>query len=192
MYLLVGVCSSTYHFVQFLFSVGFKACAFEGDSLFGGTQVAHVMELTDDLLPGPPAVGHSLGRPARHALVHCDGPPVLASLLGTPQGRWHAEFTSTARGARAAARLLCAASGVSVLSDATVDTPVALGMAVLLSWRFVHGEPGHEQSCAMMHAAQAAHPRRKGMKMLAHSVLHATPLPLHADHLALPEQWART
>ena len=107
------------------------------------------MELTDDLLPGPHAVGHSLGRPARHALVHCDGPPVLAILLGTPQGRWHAEFTSTARGARAAARLLCAANGVSVLSDATVDTPMTLGMAVLLSWRFVHGAPGHEQSCAM-------------------------------------------
>ena len=114
------------------------------------------MELTDDLLPGLHAVGHTLGRSAQQALLHCDGPPVLAILLGTPQGRWHAEFTSTARGARAAARLLCAANGVSVLFDATVDTPVALGMAVMLSWRFVHCAPGHEQPCAMMHAAQAA------------------------------------
>ena len=42
----------------------------------------------------------------------------------------------------------------------------------------------------MMHAAQAAHPRRQGMKILEHPVLHATPLLLHADPPALPEHWA--
>ena len=96
------------------------------------------MELTGDLLLGPHAAARSrVGRSSRDELVHSDGPPVLALLIGTPHGRWHAEFTSTARSAVAAARLLCAANGVTVLSDANVDTPATLGMAVILSWRFV-------------------------------------------------------
>ena len=148
------------------------------------------METTGDLLPGPHALGKSLGRLARRAVVHCDGPLVLSVLFGTPQGRWHAEFTSTARAARDATRLLCVANGVSVLSDATVDAPVTLGMAVTLSWRFVYGAPRHEQTCAMMHAAQAAHPRRQGMIILEHPVLHSMPWLMHADPPALPEHWA--
>ena len=62
-------------------------------------------------------------------------------------------------------------------------------MAVMLSWRFAHGQPGHEQTRAMSHAAQAAHPRRQGMKILEHPVLHATALPPQPDHVPLPAHW---
>ena len=70
-----------------------------------------------------------------------------------------------------------------------MDRPVVLAMAVMLSWRFAHGQPGHEQTRAMIHPAQAPHPRRQGMKILEHPVLHAMPLPPQGDHLALPAQW---
>ena len=88
-------------------------------------------------LLGP--VAKRRGRPSRDALVHEDGPVVLSVLIGTPEGRWRAEFTRTSRGALDATLLLCVANGVSVLTDAVVDAPVTLGMALMISWRFVHG-----------------------------------------------------
>ena len=66
------------------------------------------------------------GRPARAELVRCDGPPVLCVLVGTPQGRWHDQFTLMRRGGGEAARMLCAANGVRDHSEVAVDTPVTL------------------------------------------------------------------
>ena len=112
-------------------------------------------------------------------------------IVGTPLGRWHAEFTSSARAAQLATRLLGVANGVNDLSHIVVDTPVTLGMALTLSWRFVHGTLAHEQTCAMVHEAQAAYPRRQGINILEHPVLHCMPLPLDVDTPALPEHWSQ-
>ena len=113
-------------------------------------------------------------------------------LLGTPQGRWHAELTRTSRSLGEATLLLCAANDVSVLPDAVVDTPVTFGMAVMISWRFVHGTPTHEQTEAMLLVAQAAHPRPrcKGHKRIGHSFLASMSFPSQLEQPALPVQRA--
>ena len=127
------------------------------------TSPSRVMEFSDlPLAPLHPPLGTRRGRLSRDALVHEDGPPVLCIFIGTPQGRWHAEFARTSRAPGDATLFLCAANSVSVLADADVETPVTFGMAVIISWRFVHGAPTHEHTEAMLLAAQAAHPRRKG------------------------------
>ena len=51
--------------------------------------------------------------------------------------------------------LACVANGVSTLPDVAVDAPFALGMAVMLGWRCVHGTVCHEESRGMMQAALA-------------------------------------
>ena len=62
------------------------------------------------------------------------------------------------------------------------------GSASELALFFLHGEPHHVQTRAMMHAAQAAHPRRQGIKFLEHEVLHCKSLAvLHPS--ALPHHW---
>ena len=81
------------------------------------------------------AGGAHRGRLSREALVLRDGPPVLCVLLATLEGRWHAEFTSMARGGEAL-RFLCAANGVADMSDFVMDTLAARGLAVLRAWRF--------------------------------------------------------
>ena len=155
-----------------------------------GMEVTRCMDDGDVLLLGL-AVDPSTrrGRLGPEALVHSDGPALFCVVVGTPEGRWHAELTSAARGARLATRLLCVANDVLVSFDVTVDTLVTLGVALMLSWRFVHGAPGHEQTVAMTQAAQAAHPRRQGMQILEHPVLHSMPLLPGACPASLPENW---
>ena len=52
------------------------------------------------------------GRPALAELVLRDGPPVLCVLVGTPEGRWHEEFTFRRGCGGEVARMLSAANGV--------------------------------------------------------------------------------
>ena len=51
------------------------------------------------------------GRPALAELVLHDGPPVLCVLVGTPEGRWHEEFTFMRGVGGEVARMLCVANG---------------------------------------------------------------------------------
>jgi len=125
----------------------------------------------------------------REALVLRDGPPVLCVLIGTPQGRWHAEFTNIGSG-REAMRLLCVASGIFDMTGFVVDTPVACGLAVMVAWRFVHGQAGWDETYVMMKVAQGFHRRRDGAKYLEHPVLAAMALPVEGTRLPLPLDWA--
>ena len=133
--------------------------------------------------------GTRRGRPSREALAFRDGPPALCVLVATPEGRWHAEFTSRGTG-REATRLLRAANGVRDFGELVMNTPAACGLAVMLGWRFVHSQAGCEQTYAMMQAAEGLHRRRDGAKYLEHPVLACTALPVGAERLALPQEWA--
>ena len=133
--------------------------------------------------------GTRSGRPLREALVLRDGPPVLCVLVATPEGRWHAEFTSRGVG-REATRLLCAANGVQDFGEFAMNTLAACGLAVMLGWRFVLSQAGCEQTYAMMQAAEGLYRRRDGAKYLEHPVLACMALPVGAERLALPQEWA--
>ena len=87
------------------------------------------------------------------------------------------ELTGTLGAARDARRLVRVANGVSTLPDVAVDAPVALGMAVMLGWRCVHGAVCHEESRGMMQAALAPHQRRHGAKLLEHPVMRCIAFP---------------
>ena len=97
------------------------------------------------------AGGKRLGRPSREALVLRNGPPVLCVLVATPEGRWHAEFTSMGSG-REGTRVLCDASDVRDIVVLVMDTPAACGLAAMRAWRFVHGQAGCEKTYAMTQA----------------------------------------
>ena len=129
------------------------------------------------------------GRPALAELVLRDGPPVLCVLVGTPEGRWHEEFTFRRGSGGEVARMLSAANGVCDQAQVVVDAPVTFGLAVMLSWRFVHGTAGYEETYVMMQAAQGAHRRRGDAKFLEHPVLASMPLPLDTFP-TLPQEWS--
>jgi len=96
-----------------------------------------MMQPSDEVMAAPMrAVAARVGRPSQRALVLRDGPPVLCVLVGTPQGRWHAELTSSAPAARQAMRMLCHAHGVADLFQVGMDTAGILGLAVMVGWRF--------------------------------------------------------
>ena len=99
------------------------------------TQVsALVMQLADVLVVGlAGAVVQRSGRRPLGALVHSDGPPVLRVVIGTPQGRWHAEFTGVSLAARECRRLLLLV-GATTVSDVAVGAPATFALAVLLDW----------------------------------------------------------
>ena len=86
------------------------------------------MQPSDEVMAAPMGpVAARVGRPSQRALVLRDGPPVLCVLVGTPQGRWHAELTSSAPAARQAMRMLCHAHGVADLFQVGMDTAGIFG-----------------------------------------------------------------
>ena len=123
-------------------------------------------------------------------LVLRDRPPVLCVLVGTPEGRWHEEFTFRRSSGGEVARMLSAANGVCDQAQVVVDAPVTFGLAVMLSWRFVHGTAGNEETYVMMQAAQGAHRRRSGAKFLEHLALASMALPSDVHCPTLPQVWS--
>ena len=87
-----------------------------------------------------------VGRTSLHQMVFADGGPILCVIIGTPYGRWHAEFTADTSAGVEATRLLCEALGCIGLSVSAVDTPVTLGIAVVQSWRFIHDMASYGRS----------------------------------------------
>ena len=74
------------------------------------------MQLADVLVVAfARAVVQRSGRRSLGALVHSDGPSVLCVVIGTPQGRWHAEFMGVSPAARACRRLLMIANGATTV-----------------------------------------------------------------------------
>ena len=135
------------------------------------------MQLADVLAAGlAGAVVPRSGRRPLGALVHSDGPPVLCVVIGTPQGRWHAEFTGVSLAARECWRVHLIANGATTVPDVVVDAPATFGLAVLLGWRFVHGTNGRAQTWAMMQSALASHRRRHGVQFAEHIALRCVPL----------------
>ena len=85
--------------------------------------------------------------------------------------------------------MLSAANGVCDQAQVVVDAPVTFGLAVMLSWRFVHGTAGYEETYVMMQAAQGAHRRRGDAKFLEHPALASMPSPLDTFP-TLPQEWS--
>ena len=52
-----------------------------------------------------------VGRTSLHQMVFADGGPILCVIIGTPYGRWHAEFTADTSAGVEATRLLCEVVG---------------------------------------------------------------------------------
>ena len=115
-------------------------------------------------------------------MVGQQGPATLAVIVGQHQGRWATEVKGKSRPALAAQR---------ALQDAGLDLePVGLdrivGLAVVVGWRCVTGEAGHEQTLALMKASESHHSRRNVQRFLEHKVLASTEF---SFEVPLPQNW---
>ena len=136
-------------------------------------------------------VGNRSGEPQKN------GPPVIAAIVGVPEGRWASEFTATSYPSKPAMMALKsawthAASDVSKfplhveISWSDGQSPMLFGFAVLTSWAICDG---HVTSHANIMMALLHHKYRKcqGIEFLEHSVLHCAfmhrPLPVNVDEL---------
>ncbi|MFM7981434.1 MAG: hypothetical protein ACKPKO_19170, partial [Candidatus Fonsibacter sp.] len=77
-----------------------------------------------------------------------------------------------------AMRLLRAATGARDISELVMGTIAACGLAVMLGWRFVHGQVGCEETYAIMQFPEGLHRRRDGAKYLERPVLASMALPV--------------
>ena len=82
----------------------------------------------------------------RADLILQDGPPTLCVIIGTPQGRWHAEFQSLTPEAAHCRRLLCQALNVQDLAERTCESSTMLGIAVMTGWHVVTSSVTNEHS----------------------------------------------
>ena len=128
------------------------------------------------------ALARRQGRPGYEAMVGQQGPATLAVIVGQHRGRWATEVKGKSLPAREAQR---------ALQDAGLDLePVGLdrivGLAVVVGWRCVTGEAGHEQTLALMKASESHHSRRKVQRFLEHRVLACTEV---SSEVPLPQNW---
>jgi len=130
------------------------------------------------------------GQRLRQTLVLQDGLPVLGIVLGMPAERWHAQFTAETSAGREASRLLCHAIGLDDLSQLLSSYVVALGMVVLLRWRFVHDIASHEHTWCMMEAVKVAHRRCNCTHFLEHVVLVTHEFSELSNDNVLPDAWS--
>ena len=134
------------------------------------------------IVPAQQALARRQGRPGYEAMVGQQGPATLAVIVGQHRGRWATEVKGKSLPAREAQR---------ALQDAGLDLePVGLdrivGLAVVVGWRCVTGEAGHEQTLALMKASESHHSRRKVQRFLEHRVLACTEV---SSEVPLPQNW---
>ena len=125
------------------------------------------------------------------------GPPVIAAIVGVPDGRWASEFSANSIPGKSAMFTLRkswtdAASDVSKfplpleISWSHGQSPVLFGFAVLTSWAISEGN-GTSHAAVMMALLHHKYRKCKGIEFLEHSVLNCAcmdrPVPVNVDEL---------
>ena len=133
------------------------------------------------------------GRPSFADLLERDGPNSLVILIGAPEGRWAAELTMQAPECQdAAAAMMRALSWTTLAQPEQPAVPLAVGVAVVGSWRFVRGTASSDATYHLMAAAHAAmsQGRRRGadnsFRFIEHMVSASAILADNDMHLGIP------
>ena len=112
-------------------------------------------------------------RSCAYLILRHTGSPILAILVGAPDGRWSNELRSKKRPCAAVASALDTALQGSLDRIALDEGRRAVGIAVLEDWRCVTDQPSHHQASLLVRAASAFSPKRNVMRFLEHPVLAA-------------------